>query len=133
MQSPVGRSLQDSTVIIAGIEVIIAQIFTVFSKMRMDLLIDINPVRQSFFLPSLPGRIAEICNVINLLFPVFIFFFFFFIPKSKLKAFWKVFIHFIGRWIIMVHVLYTADRHIRDEVHWQNNPKITPKYEAGNM
>jgi len=50
-----------------------------------------------------------------------------------MKAFWKLFFYFIGRQIIMAHVLCIADSHIKDEVHWQNNPKSTPKYEAENM
>jgi hypothetical protein len=33
----------------------------------------------------------------------------------------------------MAHVLCIADKHITDEVHWQNNPKSTSKYEAENM
>jgi hypothetical protein len=33
----------------------------------------------------------------------------------------------------MVQVLRIADKHIKDEVHWQNNPKSTPKYEAENI
>jgi hypothetical protein len=129
-QGPVGRSLEDSTVIIAGIEVISAQILTVFPKIWMDLLIDMNLVRWSFFLLSLPDR--SITSLIYY-FPFFIFFFFSFIPKSKMKAFWKVFFYFIGRWIIMTHVLRIGDKHVKDVVHWQNNPKSTPKYEAENI
>jgi len=44
-----------------------------------------------------------------------------------MKAIWPgYFIHFIGRPIIMAHVLIIADKCIKEEVHLQNNPNSTP-------
>jgi hypothetical protein len=37
---------------------------------------------------------------------------------------------FLGRWVIMTHVLSISDKYIKEEEHWQNNPNITPRYKA---
>jgi len=51
-----------------------------------------------------------------------------------MKAIWpRYVIDFIGRRIKITHALCIADKCIKKEVHWQNNPNSTPRYEAENL
>jgi len=63
-----GRSLQESTVVVAGTEVIGAQYLSV-SKIWMDLLFHITAGKADFLLSIFTGSFAQIShNVINFFF-----------------------------------------------------------------
>jgi hypothetical protein len=51
-----------------------------------------------------------------------------------MKILWpRYVIQFIGRRITMRHVLIIGGKRIKEQVHWQNNPKYTPRYEAETL
>ena len=51
-----------------------------------------------------------------------------------MKVIWSRYvIHFIGRRIKITHALSIADKCIKEDVHWQNNPKSMPRCEAENL
>jgi hypothetical protein len=59
---------------------------------------------------------------------------FFFFPLFTMKSISpRYVIHSIGRYINITHVLYVADKGIKEEVHWQKNPNSTPRYEVETL
>lgn len=67
-----------------------------------------SPVRQTFFLPFLPGR-----NLSDFTYCSVIIF-----PSFRMKAFGHCIFNFFRRWIHLVHVLSAAVWRITDVINW---------------
>jgi hypothetical protein len=102
-------------------------VFDSVSKIWMDLLFDITTGKTVILLsiftqencPDLTCRKVIIFS---------------FIPNSGMKAIWrKYFVPFIGRRIMMTHILSIADKCVKEEFHWQYNPNSTSRYKAENF
>jgi hypothetical protein len=93
-------------------------VFESVFKIWINLLFDITPGKTVLFLaiftrdncPDLTCRKIIIFS---------------FIPNSGMNAIWPS--YFIGRRIMVTDVLSVAVNCIIEEVHWQNNPNITPR------